>query len=1049
MSVSYPMNFRKTNNIAGWIVCAIACTVFILTREATASFWDCGEFIPCAYKLQITHPPGAPLFLLLGRLFIILFSGQIDAATANAHAAIQVNLFSAVSSGFTILFLFWTITRLAKKLIIAKDEVISLEKAIVIIGAGAVGALAFTFSDSFWFSAVEGIVFGVSPLFISLVFWAILKWEEQADQPRADRWIILIAYLIGLSIGVHLLSLLSIPAIVMTYYFRRYKYSTKGLILAFLLACVLTGVVQILVIQDTVKIIGWFELLFVNQFGLPFNSGSYFCLALFVAAIILGLRWAVRKGFHLAELGIYCFAFILIGYSSYAVILVRANADPSVNMQNVNTPIELVAYLDRAQYGEWPILKGADFTAKPTGTKDKGNIYTRNDATGKYDVVGKKIGYDYDPADIHFFPRMWDTDNSQGHVDYYKQWVGMDGSEPPSTSDNLKWLVGYQFNWMYWRYFMWNFAGRQNDLQGTGNPRDGNWISGIGPIDSWRLGDQDKMPDSLKHNKAHTTLFMLPLILGVLGLLFQWKRDRKSTVVVFLLYFFTGIAIILYLNQAGPQPRERDYSLVGSFYAFSIWIGLGVLFIYDLLKRRWPASLPANSSAHLPANPPANLPVNRLSNLPSNRPATLPAILASAVCLLAVPVLMAAQEWGAHDRSKKTLARDIAIDHLNSCGKDAILFTSADNDTYPLWYAQEVENCRPDVRVVITTLLGTDWMIDQLRRRVNESAPIPISWTPDKYIGDNRNYIPYFDKGNIAKDSFLNLNDVMAFMASDSARLQTEGGESLNYLPTHNLFLPVDKGAADPLKFVYPTNTLYKNDVMELNIIAANNWQRPISFTYPPYGLGLNSYVQNDGLAYQLVKAAQPESAHGESVNMQEMYTNLMTKFKFGGAENPNIYFDENGRRELMSLRRAYSVLANALTASGKRDSALKVLDYGYKMLDRTTATYGMVSASNMHNITSFQYAYAYYLAGDFKRGDQISEAVIKDCRQQLAYYASLPEAAAASFQQDQQSSSNLMKQLQDLKINIQKNKNLDPNSTLEHSDSLDSSNSNNSDSPQ
>jgi hypothetical protein len=979
------MNFKKVNTIAGWIVCAIASTVFIMTREATVSFWDCGEFIPCAYKLEISHPPGAPLFILLGRLFIILFSGNIDATTANAHAALQVNTLSAMSSGFTILFLFWTTTHLAKKLLVKKDEIISLEKTIVIIAAGVVGGLAFAFSDSFWFSAVEGIVFGVSPVFIAAAFWAILKWEDQADQPWGDRWIVLLAFIVGLSIGVHLLSILSIPAIVMTYYFRRYTFSWKGAILAGLLACVLTGVVQILVIQGVVKLIGAFELFFTNSMGLPFNVGSYFCLAVLALAIFLGVRYAIRKNRHLLELGLFCFAFLLVGYSTYAVILIRANAGPAINMQDVNNPIDLVAYLDRSQYGEWPVFKGADFTAKPTGTIDKGNIYDKDETTGKYEVVGKKIGYDYDANDIHFFPRIWDTDNSQGHVDYYKSWLGIDGTEPPSNLDNLKWLIGYQFNWMYWRYFLWNFAGRQNDIQGKGNARDGNWISGISFLDNWRLGDQSKMPDSLKNNKAHTTLFMLPFILGILGLVYQWKRDRKSAGVVFLLYFFTGIAIIMYLNQAGPQPRERDYSMVGSFYAFAIWIGLGVLYVYDLFKKK----LSGSQSA----------------------------MAAGVLCLLAVPVLMISQEWKAHDRSQKTLARDIAEDHLNSCGPDAILFTSADNDTYPLWYAQEVENVRPDVRVIVTTLLGTDWMIDQIRRRVNQSPPVPFSWGHDKYVGDNRNYIPYFDKGIVPKDSFMNLNDAMAFMGSDSNRLATEGGESMNYFPTHNFYLPTDSGGR--IDFRLSGNSLFKNDLAELNVIAANHWKRPIAFTYPPYQLGLNTYVQNDGLTYSLTPVRQQNNNTGQGVNIPVMYTNLMTKFKFGGAEKPGIYFDENGRRELMSIRHSFTELATALATSGSKDSALRVLNYGYKMLDPTSAPYGMVSMGNSENIESLQYAYAFYLAGDTQKGDLIGNAIIRDCQQQIAYYNSLSEDAAASFAQDRQSAEGIMRQLSSLKMSF------------------------------
>lgn len=993
------MKFKKVNNIAGWIVCVIACTVFILTKQPTVSFWDCGEFIPCAYKLQISHPPGAPLFILLGRIFIILFGGGWNAATANAYAAAQVNLLSSMSSGFTVLFLFWTITHLGRKLLVKNNETIDLERTIAIIGAGIVGALAFAFSDSFWFSAVEGIVFGVSPLFISLIFWSILKWEDQADEKHADRWLVLIAYLIGLSVGVHLLSLLSIPAVVLTYYFRRYKYSFKGLLLAFLLACVITVVVQILIIQDTVKLVGWFELFFINDLGLPFNSGSYFCLVMLAFIIFFGVRWAIKKRKYFLQLGLICFAFILVGYSSYFTTLIRANADSAINMQDVNNPIELVNYLDRSQYGAWPIFMGADFTAKPTGLKPKGDIYYKNEKDGKYEVVGKKVDYDYDASDIHFFPRVWDTDNSQGHVDYYKRWLGLDDGEAPSTGDNINWLFSYQFNWMYWRYFMWNFSGRQNDLQGTGNSRDGNWISGISILDNARLGDQSKLPDSLKQNKAHTELFMLPFLLGILGIAFQWKRDKKSMVVVFLLYFFTGIGIILYLNQAGPQPRERDYSYVGSFYAFAIWIGLGVLFIYDLLKKKLSGNLAAS--------------------------------IASTLCILIVPAWMCGQEWKAHDRSMKTLARDSAEDYLNSCAHNAVLFTAGDNDTYPLWYAQEVENIRPDVRVIVTSLLGSDWDINQLRRKINESDPINISWTKDKYLGDNRNYVPYNDNGSFPKDSTFNLNDVMAFIGNDINKLPTQDGDSLSYFPTHNFYIPVNKDTVlqngtvskkdsvlilPNLKFTFSGNIMYKNDLMELNIIAANNWMRPIYFS-EPYNLGLTASMRQDGMTYRLVPTINSSETYtDQNADVDTMYNNLMTKFKFGGAEKPNVYFDENSRRILLIIRRAYTSLAMALISEGKKDSALQVLNYGDKMMNNTTLPYAMVSGeSELHNVTSTQYIYAYYLVGDNKKATEIAAKVIKDCEQQLSYYDSLSSDMQQSFQQDRQIASSVIKQLQDL----------------------------------
>ncbi|WP_161596743.1 glycosyltransferase family 117 protein [Chitinophaga vietnamensis] len=989
------------NNIAGWIICLIACSVYISTREATASFWDCGEFIPCAYKLQISHPPGAPLFIMLGRLFIVFFGGSWDAVGPNAHAAQQVNLLSSLSSGFTILFLFWTITHMGRRLLQQKDGSLTSTQAIAVIAAGATGALAFTFSDSFWFSAVEGIVFGVSPLFISMVFWAILKWEEQADDRYADRWILLIAYLIGLSIGVHLLSLLSIPAIVMTYYFRRYKYSRKGALLAFLVACALTGVVQILVIQDIVKIIGWFDLRFVNDFGLPFNSGAIFAILLLAVLIFFGIRYAQRKRKYFLQLALWCFTFILIGYSSYFMILIRANANPAINMQQVNNPIELVAYLDRSQYGSWPILSGPDFTAKPTGTKDKGNIYYKNTQTGKYDVVGKKFEYDYNPDDIHLFTRAWNSDNTTGNVDFYQSWLGLAPGEKPSFGDHMRFLFTYQFNWMYWRYFMWNFAGRQNDLQGLGNARDGNWISGIPFIDNVRLGDQSLLPDTLKNNKAHNTLFMLPLLLGILGMVYQWKRDRHNMIVVFLLYFFTGIAIILYLNQYGPQPRERDYSYVGSFYAFAIWIGLGVLYVYDLIQKKLPGKTAALS--------------------------------AGVVCLLAVPTLMAAQEWNDHDRSMKSLARDAASDYLNSCAKDAILFTGGDNDTYPLWYAQEVENIRPDVRVSVTSLIGSDWDINQLQRKINQSAPVPFSWTPDKYLGDNRNYLPFYNPGNIPQDRYFDLNEIMAFMGDDKNKLQTATGDAINYFPTHQFFLPVNKSTVlangtvlakdssrilSQVNFTVPGNGLAKNDLAELNIIAANNWQRPIYFSQP-FGLGLNNYMRQEGLTYRLVPIARDSSADF-NVNTGLMYENLMTKFRFGGAQYPGTYFDENGRRILLNIRRSFATLGVTLAAEGRKDSALKVLDHGYQMLPSATLPYGMVSNDGGgHNITSMQYAYAYFIAGNTEKGNAIANDVLRDCNQQLNYYNNLPSGMQDAFAQDKQTIGAIIGRIQQMKASF------------------------------
>lgn len=988
------MNFNKINNIVGWIVCLIACTVYIMTMEASASFWDCGEFISSAFKVQVPHPPGAPMFILLARLFTLPFPP--------AHAASGVNLLSALASGFTILFLFWTITHFARRLLVKNGESISTEKMIAIMGAGIVGALAYTFTDSFWFSAVEGEVYGCSSFFTALVFWAILKWEHEADTPQADRWIVFIAYMMGLSIGVHLLNLLTIPAIVMVYYFRKYKASTKGTIWAFILGCLITGAVQIGVIQYTVKLAGGFDLFFVNSLGLPFNSGSYFFIALLATLILLGLRWARKKGHYFFHLGLWCFAFLLLGYSTYFTTLIRSNANPAIDMYNVDNPMSLVGYLDREQYGDFPLFYGPVFTAEPTGIVEKGNKYARGEK--KYEVVGKKFDYKYNDDDMMLFPRVWDASNDQGHADFYRSWLGLSQGQKPSFADNLNFFFTYQVGFMYMRYFMWNFSGRQNDTQGFGNVRDGNWITGIPFIDNALYGDQSAMPDSLKNNKAHNKLYLLPFILGIIGLVYQFNRHRKDFLVNFLLFFFTGMAIVLYLNQAGNQPRERDYAYVGSFYAFAIWIGLGVLSVYEYLKSKMEGKIAA--------------------------------VVGGVACLLAVPVVMGFTEWDDHDRSLKLLARDVAADYLESCAPNAILFTVGDNDTYPLWYVQEVEGIRPDIRVINLSLLGVDWYIDQLRNKINQSDPVPMSWTPDKYHGSNRDYIRFFDAGKIPQDKYFDLNEVMAFVGSDDpdAKLATSSGESMNYLPTRKLFIPVDIPAvvkngtvkitdsaklSPRVEFDLPKTTLFKNDLLVLNIIAANKWQRPIYFT-SPVDFGLNDYLQVDGLTYRLVplKKEKDNSGMGSDgrVNTEFMYNTLMTKFRFGGAERKGNYFDEPNRKMLMGIRNAFARLGIALAEQGRKEEALKALDHCDKMILEENFPYALTSPGNFHNINSMQTVYAYYLAGNAKKADEIAQKIIKDCEQQLTYYGVLSGSKLAPLQDDQQRAMAIISQLQNMR---------------------------------
>jgi hypothetical protein len=983
------MNFNKTNNIIGWLVCLVACSVYIMTMEATGSLWDCGEFASSAYKLQIPHPPGAPLFVLIGRLFMIPFNPQ--------HAATGINLMSALASGFTILFLFWSITHFARKIVQKDGTELSSENIFAIMAAGVVGALAYTFSDSFWFSAVEGEVYALSSFFTAVVFWAMLKWEHNVTEEqaqgvkghftRADRWIILIFYLMGLSIGVHLLNLLTIPAIVIIYYFKRYKASGWGTIAAFVIGCLITGLVQKAVIQWSIKGAGNMDILFVNDFGLPFYTGFAFFFVLLAIAIWFGLRIAGKKGWNFLKLGLWSFAFMLLGYSSYFTTLVRSSADPSVDMFNVDNPVSLMGYISREQYGDWPILFGQDFTAEIQETKVTETYIKSNN---KYEKNGRKVEYVFAPEDKHFFPRMWDQSNDQGHADYYASWAGIgknkDGSweRSPTMSENIGFFLSYQINWMYWRYFMWNFAGKQNDVQGItmGNVRDGNWKTGIGFYDKMRLGDQDALPDSLKNNKANNKLFALPLILGLLGLFYQYKKDKKDALITGLLFFFTGFAICVYLNQAGNQPRERDYAYVGSFYAFAIWIGLGVLFVKDLFQQ----------------------------GIKNGRTAGL---AAGITCLLLVPVLMASQEWDDHDRSRKVLARDLAKDYLESCAPNAILISFGDNDTYPLWYAQEVEGIRPDIRVVNSSLLGTDWYINQLRYKVNNSDPVDPIWRKDQIEGSNRDIIYYAPRQGVDPNQYMDLYKMMKdFAGSDdpSNMEQTRDGNMISVFPTKKVSIPVDaelvrkNGTVNPtdsivdeIRFEIPKTVLYKNDAAILNIIASNKWKRPIYFTSPYGELGFSSFLRQDGMTYRLVPVANGD------VNADWCYDKMMKQFAFGNADKPGVYFDEENRRHLNSIRLQYAQAAGYLADMGRKEEAKKMLDKCDKMMLEENFPYGMVSRNQQHNQISLQLMYAAYRAGDTELANKISKSLRKDMEQQAAYYQTLQDERRdiLSFEED------------------------------------------------
>ncbi|MFL9483558.1 DUF2723 domain-containing protein [Chitinophagaceae bacterium LWZ2-11] len=1089
------MKFNKINNLVGWAVCLIACTVYILTAEAGGSFWDCGEFVSSCFKVQIPHPPGAPLFVLIGRFFIILFGDN------PMTAAKAVNVMSALASGFTILFLFWTITHFARR--IAKVDVngtMTTSQIFSVMGAGVVGALAYTFSDSFWYSAVEGEVYALSAFFTAIVFWLILKWEHNADKPGADKWIVLIFYIMGLSIGVHLLNLLTIPAIVMVYYYKRqntFNYDVirkwfvrlliaggvlafigafilakgeastineqrpdlggldmdstmlglvilavgaaigflylvegfnkqkkamyGGVYIFFIIGCLITGIVQVAVIQYSIAGAGAFDRVFVNSFHLPFFSGFTFFFILLAVLIWFGIRFANKKGWAYLRLALWSFAFMLIGYSTYLTTMIRSNADPAVDMYNVDNPMSLVGYLGRDQYGDFPLVYGQKFDSPPIASSQGSPKYQK--AKDKYIEIGKDWHYLYAPDTKMVLPRVWDASNDQSHADYYAEFLGIgktkDGKyeHSPNQADNVRFFVQYQTYWMYLRYFFWNFVGKQNDLQGLflGNVRDGNWITGIGPIDNLLYGDQSAMPDSLKNNKSHNTLFALPFILGLIGLFYHFKRRGDDAFVAFLLFFFTGMAIVLYLNQAGMQPRERDYAFAGSFYAFAIWIGLGVMKVTEWLGKKMSQ--------------------------------TTASALATAVCLLAVPVIMAQQEWDDHDRSKKVLARDLAKDYLESCAPNAVLFSFGDNDTYPLWYAQEVEGIRRDVRVINYSLLGIDWYINQLRYKINQSDAIDVIWSADQIEGRKRDYIVYSPRPNIPENRYYDLYDLMKnYVGSDDpTKLDNSRGEPLNSFPVHKVSVSVDKATVvqngtvnakdsvvSELRFDIPKNALMKNDLAVLNIIAANKWQRPIYFTSAFGEVGFGKYLRKDGLSYRLVPV------EGDDINGDWMYDKVMNKFGWGNANVKGVYYDEENRRHLLTIRTAYSELAGYLAGKGQKEKAREVLEKADKSVLQENFGYGMVSRGNMHNRVSLMFLDACYRAEDKTLAAKVSAAVKKDLQQQIKYYNSLTGNNAENMGQERQIAENYLKGLEQMEQMYNSKKPVSPEASKSLGDSLD-----------
>ena len=1048
--------YKLLNNVLGWVVFVIAAVTYILTLESTASFWDCGEFIASGYKLEVGHPPGNPIFMLTARFFA-------NFASSPSEVAYMVNLMSGLLSAATILLLFWTITRLAQKIVLREgetEETMSLGQMIAILGCGLVGALAYAWSDTFWFSAVEGEVYAYSSFCTALVFWLILKWESVADLPHANRYIILIAYIIGVSIAVHLLNLLCIPAIVLVYYYRKYKNTDlKGSLIALLVSFVLIVLLLYGLVPGFVEVAGWVELLFVNVFHLPFNSGVVFYFFLIVGVI----AWAIYETYAqrsdrlikisflisivlvgipfigdgyiigivlTAVLAYYLFTrkklavvamntillslfVIFIGYSSYALIVIRSTANTPMDQNSPEDIFSLGGYLNREQYGDRPLFYGQTFPAEiardanGTAISTKGKaiwkkkLKTSEDEADRYIVTGYNEHYEYQPELNMLFPRMY-SDKSE-HISAYKEWTNFKGrpvqvrtSEgtktvmKPTFAENLAFFLDYQLNYMYWRYFMWNFAGRQNDIQGHGEVQNGNWISGFNFIDKHIAGDQTNLPGDLKNNAGRNVFYMLPLLLGLIGLFYQafsGKKGIESFWVTFFLFFMTGIAIVIYLNQTPYQPRERDYAYAGSFYAFAIWIGLGVAAVWRGL--------------------------NYLLKTTDEKPvSTITAAVAALLCLC-VPLQMVSQTWDDHDRSGRYVCRDFGMNYLSSVDENGIIFTNGDNDTFPLWYVQEVEGYRTDVRVCNLSYLQTDWYIDQMKRPAYESAPLPISADESKYAYDVRSYNYVINR---LADS-ITVSDGLDYLYSDEDWTKdVPGYGKLNHLPTNKLYIPVNADAAVASGTVAPelkdsivsrivpdfTNKrgFTMSEIASLDIINTNamqGWKRPVYFAVTvgsSYYLGLEDYFSRTGLAYQVV----PLKGVSNNIDTDKMYDNMVNKFRWGGIDKATpehpLYLDENVRRMCNTHRMMFGDLVVQLIAEGKTDKALTALDLIMEKIPGWQVT---------HDLTSISLAQSYLDLGEKTKGEALLTEILDNSAGYLNWYKDLTSGQLRSVGNDYQ----------------------------------------------
>lgn len=1007
-------NYRLINNISGWVVFIIAAVTYLMTMESTASLWDCGEFIASAFKLEVGHPPGNPVFMVMARFFTLFAAGD------TSKVAVMVNAMSALASAFTILFLFWSITHLARKILLKDENSYSSPRIIAVMAAGIVGAVSYTFSDSFWFSAVEGEVYASSSLFTALVFWAILRWEDVAEEKFADRWIILIAFLMGLSIGVHLLNLLALPAIVLVYYFKKFEFSLKGLIISLATSILLLALLMYGIMPGVVTISSKFDMFFVNTLGLPSNSGMAFHITLLVILFILAVKfsfsstnnlknaalaiaalfltgiWVISgsavlnimvlllisgvvwymagKSRVMLNTGLTAIMVILIGYSTNAIIVIRASADTPLNENNPSNPFNLLYFLNREQYGQRPLFRGAVYNAPVIDYKEGKAKYALEN--GKYIITGYDLEREYDPRFITLFPRMWSDQND--HQAIYEEWGRVKGTsvqvtdqngekkiiKKPTFSENLTYMFSYQFGYMYFRYFMWNFSGKQNDTQGSGGVVNGNWITGIKFLDEPRLGTSD-LPGDLKNDTSRNKYYLLPFILGMAGMFYHFNRDNRNWGIILLLFVMTGIAIVFYLNQYPNQPRERDYAYAGSFYFFSVWIGMGVLALFE-----------------------------GISKLISEK---IAAPVAGIMCFMAVPAIMGSENWNDHDRSGRYLARDVAFNYLSSCAPGSILFTNGDNDTFPLWYAQEVEGKGTDIRVCNLMLLNTDWYINQMKNKAYNSDPLPITLPVKKYYDGVNNQVFIVEK---TKDP-VDISTVIDWVNSENkgTKVQASATELLDIIPTRTIRIPVDAAKVIASGTVRPEDagkivpyidiklkgsSILKSQLIVLDILAHNDWKRPIYFVtgYHNDAFGLEEYFQIEGLAYRLVpiKSQNKSWLDYGRINTEILYNNMMKKFVWGGAKEKGVNIDHNHKRTIIVIkaRLNYARLAKALSDEGKNEKAIEVLNYCMETLPLDKIPYDPYMADVIES---------YFAAGGTDKAVQMTKAFCDYYYERLDYY--------------------------------------------------------------